>query len=156
MICKILCKICFYCPPPRVCLAGLRSNAAVDMFGRGAAVTLNLFSSGNAQHAVPRNTRLCLLCWSYANNVPNIHPQPWHSVPIARPSVFFIADVHDECIALFNSQSTPARMKNIQKLLQHMNKKTDPETAFKNLNQEGKVLSPKHAFRNLLHVISGG
>jgi hypothetical protein len=103
-------------------LAGLRSNAAVDMFGRGAAVTLSLFSSGNAQHAAPRNTRL-RLCWSYANNVPNILPQSWHSVTIARPSVFFIADIRDECIAQFNSQTTPARMKNIQKIPQNMNKK---------------------------------
>jgi hypothetical protein len=86
-------------------MAGLRSNAAVDMFGRGAAETLNLFSSGNAQHAVPRNTRL-RLCWSYANNVPNILPQPWHSVPMARPSVLFVADVYDERIAIFISQTT--------------------------------------------------
>jgi hypothetical protein len=153
MICK-LCKICFYCPPPRVRLAGLHSNAAVDMFGRGSAVTLNLFSSGNTQNAVPRNTRL-RLCWSYANNGPNILPQPWHSVPMASPSVFFIADVCDECSILFNSQITPARMKNIQKLLQHMNKKTDLETAFKHLNQGGKVLSPNNAFCNLFHAISG-
>jgi hypothetical protein len=76
------CKNCFDCPPPRVRLAGLRSNAAVNMFGRGAAETLNLFSSGNAQHAVPRTTRL-RLCWTYADNVPNILPQPWHSVPMA-------------------------------------------------------------------------
>ncbi len=44
------------CPPPRVRWAGLRSNAVVDMFGRGAAVTFILFSSGNAQHAVPRTS----------------------------------------------------------------------------------------------------
>ncbi len=119
MICKI-CKICFYCPPPRVRFAGLRSNAAVDMFGRWAAVTLNLLSSCNAQHAVQRNTRL-RLCWSYANNVPNNLPQPWHSVPMARPSVLFFADVRDERITIFNSQTTRARTKNIQKLLQHMN-----------------------------------
>jgi hypothetical protein len=33
--------------------------------GHVRTVTLNLFSSGNAQHAVQRNTRL-RLCWSYA------------------------------------------------------------------------------------------
>ncbi len=121
MICKI-CKICFYCPPSCVCLASLRSNTAVDMFGRGAAVTLKLFSSCNAQHAVPRNTRLCL-CWSYANNVPNILPQPWHSVPMARPSGFFIADVRYECITLFNFQTTQARMKNIQDYSNTLRKK---------------------------------
>ncbi len=77
------CKIRFDCPPPRVRLAGLRSNAAVNMVGHGAAETLNLFSSGNAQHAVPRNTWLPL-CWSYANNVWNNLPQPWHSVLMAR------------------------------------------------------------------------
>jgi hypothetical protein len=115
-------------------LAGLRSNAAVDMFGRGAAKTLNLFSSCNAQHAVPRNTRLRLR-WSYANNLPNILPQPWHSVPMAHLSVILIVDERDECITLLSSKTTPARMKNIPKLLQHMNKKSEPETAFKNLNQ---------------------
>ncbi len=134
--------------------AGLRSNAAVDMFGRGAALTFNLFSSGNAQHAVPRNT-LLRRCWSYANNVPNNFPQPWHSVPMALPSVLFIADVRDERIAIFNSQTTRARTKNRQKLLQHMNKKTDSETAFKNLNQGEKVLSPNYVFHNLFHAISG-
>jgi hypothetical protein len=46
-------------------------------------------------------------------------------------------------------------MKNIQKILQIMNKKTDSETAFKNLNQGGKVLSPNYAFYNLFHAISG-
>jgi hypothetical protein len=117
---------------------------------------LNLFSSGNAQDAVPRNTRL-RLCWSYANKVPNILPQPWHFVPMAHLSlaVFFIAEVRDECLTLFNSQTTAARMKNIQKQLQHVNKKSDPETAFKNLNQGGKVLSQNYAFRNLFHAISG-
>jgi hypothetical protein len=109
-----------------VALQSLHSNAAVDMFGRGAAATFILFSSppesGNAQHAVPRNSRLCL-CWSYANNVPNNSPQPWHSVPMALRSVLFIADVRDERIAIFNSQTTRARTKNIQKLLQHIIKK---------------------------------
>ncbi len=108
--------------PPRVHLAGLRSNAAVDMFGRWAAVTLSLFSSCNAQHAVPRNTRL-RLCWSYANNVPNNLPQPWHSVPRVCLSVLFIADVRDERRAIFNLQTTRARTKNTQKLLQHIIKK---------------------------------
>ncbi len=74
---------------------------------------------------------------------------------MARPSVFFIADVPDECIALFNSQTTPARMKKIQKLPQHMNEKTDPETAFKNLNQGRTVLTQNYAFRNLFHAIFG-
>jgi hypothetical protein len=74
---------------------------------------------------------------------------------MAHPSVFFIANERDECITLFNSQTTPARMKNIQKLLQDMNKKTDPETAFKNLNQGGNVLSPNYAFRNIFYAISG-
>ncbi len=151
MICKI-CKICFYCPPPRVRLAGLRSNAAVDMFGRWAAITLNLFWSGNAQHAVPHNTRLHL-CWSYANNVPNNLPQPLRSVPMVPLSVLFIADVRDKRIAIFNSQTTRARTKNIQKLLQHIIKKSDSETAFKNLNQGGKVLSPNYVFHNLLNFI---
>jgi len=126
-ICHIcfICKICTIwtgCPPPRVRWAGLRSNAAVDMFGRGAAVTFILFSSGNAQHAVPRNS-LLRRCWSYANNVPNNFPQPWHSVPMALRSVLFIADVRDEHIAIFNSQTTRARTKNIQKFLQHIIKK---------------------------------
>ena len=121
MICNI-CIICEFFPPPRVHWAGLRSNAAVDMFGRGAAVTLILFSSGNAQQAVPRNF-LLRRCWSYANNVPNNLPQPWHSVPMARPSVLFIADVRDERIAISYSQTIRARTKNLQNLLQHMNKK---------------------------------
>ena len=121
IICNI-CKICEFFPPPRVRWAGLRSNAAVDMFGRGAAPTFNLFSSGNAQHAVPRNT-LLRRCWSYANNVPNNFPQPWHSVPMALLSILFIADVRDERIAIFNSQTTRARTKNIQTLLQHIIKK---------------------------------
>jgi len=111
--------------------AGLRSNAAVDMFGRGAAVTIILFSSGNAQHAVPRN---CLLrrCWSYANNVPNNFPQPWHSVPRARPSVFF-PDLREVCITQFNSHTTTARMNKIQKFFEDNTKQTtDPATAFKN------------------------
>jgi hypothetical protein len=77
--------------------AGLRSNVAVDMFGRGAAVTIILFSSGNAQQAVPRNS-LLRRCWSYANNVPNNFPQPSHSVSMARPSVFF-PDLREICIA---------------------------------------------------------
>ena len=54
-ICKI-CKICWVCKiciVPRTRWAGLRSNAAVDIFGRGTAVTLTLFSSGNAEQAVP-------------------------------------------------------------------------------------------------------
>ncbi len=42
-----------------------------------------------------------------------------------------------------------------KKLLQHMNKKTDPETAFKNLNQGEKVLSPNYVYHNLFHAISG-
>ncbi len=154
MISKI-CKICFDCPPPRLRLAGLRSNAAVDMLRRGAAETLNLFSSCDAQHAVPRNTRL-RLCWSYANNMPNILPQHWHSVPMDRLAVILIVNERDEYITPFNSQTTPTRMKNIQKLPQHINEKTDPETAFKNLNQSGTVLSPNYAFRNLIHAISGG
>jgi hypothetical protein len=33
--------------------------------------------------------------------------------------------------------------------------KTDSETAFKNLNQGGKVLSPNYVFHNLFHAISG-
>ena len=37
-----------FIPLPRVRLACRRSNAAVDMFGRGAAVTINRFSSANA------------------------------------------------------------------------------------------------------------
>ncbi len=73
---------------------------------------------------------------------------------MARPSVLFIADVRDERIAIFNSQTTRARTKNIQKLLQHMNEKTDSETAFKNLNQGGKVLGPNYVFHNLFHAIS--
>jgi hypothetical protein len=88
-------KKCFDCPPPLVRLAGLRSNAAVDMFGRSAAETLNLFSFCNAQHAVPRNTRL-RLCWSYSNKVPNILPQSWHSVLMARLSVILIVDEREE------------------------------------------------------------
>ena len=108
-ICKI-CKICGFWPPPRVRSAGLRCNAAVDMLERGAAVTLILFSSGNAQHAVPRNI-LLRRCWSYANNVSNNLPQPWHSVPMAHPSVLFIADVRDESIAIFYSQTIRARKK---------------------------------------------
>ena len=116
--------------------AGLRSNAAVDMFGRGAAVTFILFSSGNAQHAVPRNT-LLRRCWSYANNVRNNFPQPWHSVPMASPSVFF-PDLREVCITLFNSHTKPARMNNIQKFFEDNTKQTtDPATAFQNpsLNQ---------------------
>ncbi len=34
-----------------------------------------------------------------------------------------------------------------------MNKKTDSETEFKNLNQIGKV--PNYVFHNLFHAISG-
>jgi hypothetical protein len=41
-------KYGFIRPPPRVRLAGRRSNTAVDMFGRGAAVTTTLVSFGNA------------------------------------------------------------------------------------------------------------
>ena len=41
-------KYGFIRPPPRVRLAGRRSNTAVDMFGRGAAVTTTLDSFGNA------------------------------------------------------------------------------------------------------------
>ena len=44
-------KICI--EPRTRWAAGLRSNAAVDIFGRGTAVTLTLFSSGNAEQAVP-------------------------------------------------------------------------------------------------------
>ena len=36
------------CPLPRVRVAGRRSNTAVDMFERAAAVTINLFWSGCA------------------------------------------------------------------------------------------------------------
>ncbi len=36
-----------------------------------------------------------------------------------------------------------------------MNKKTDSETASKNLKQGGKVLSPNYVFHNLFHAISG-
>ncbi len=47
-------KYGFIRPPPRVRLAVRRSNTAVDMLGRGAAVTCTLVSFGNAEHAVPR------------------------------------------------------------------------------------------------------
>jgi hypothetical protein len=74
---------------------------------------------------------------------------------MARLSVRLIADERDEGIALLNSQTTAGRMKNIQNLLQHMNKKNDSETAFKYLNQRGKIYGRNYVFHILFHAISG-
>ncbi len=54
-----ICDICICHLQPRVRTASRRSTAVVDILGRGAVVTMNLFSSDNAKQAAPRNRRLC-------------------------------------------------------------------------------------------------
>ena len=94
---------------------GRHSNAAVDMFGRGTAVTLTLVSSGNAEQAVPCRNRLrgsLRLCR--------------HSVPMARLSVRFITTERGECtirLSRLNPQMRAAEnseMKHTTYLIQHM------------------------------------
>ena len=63
-----VCQICFRMSnmsnmstcSPRVRFAGRRSTVAVDMFARGTAVTLILFSSCKERQAVLRSAGLCL------------------------------------------------------------------------------------------------
>ena len=110
-----ICKICKICLLPRTRLAGRRSKAAVDIFGRATAVTLTLFSSGNAEQAVPCRNRLrgsLRLCR--------------HSVPMARLSVRFITTEREECtirLSRLNPQMRAAEnseMKHMTYLIQHM------------------------------------
>ena len=73
---------------------------------------------------------------------------------MVRPSVFF-ADVREVCIALFNSHTTPARMNNIQKLLEdNMKQATDPENSF-NIPTLIQSKLQTMQFRNKFHAISG-
>jgi hypothetical protein len=131
--------------------AGLRSNAAVDMFGRGAAVTIILFSSGNAQHAVPRNS-LLRRCWSYAKQSAKQLSTTLAFCAQWPFRQFSSSRMYAMNTSQYRKQHEPELK--IYKNYSNTNKKTDSETAFRNLNQGEKVLSPNYVFSQFIPFIA--
>ena len=91
-------------------------------------------------------------CWSYAIYEPNSFAQPWHSVPMARLSVRFIANARDECIgtSILSSQRTAPR-KNMKYWIQRISQENDSQTALKYLSHTKKLEHHNHVTQSLFH-----
>ncbi len=105
---------CLPCITPRTWCSTRRSTAAVDLFGRGAAVNSVLFDSGIAYRLVQCRKGLCL-CWSY--RISGKYPMSTFTFyPNGPPisTLYYVCTNAVVTIMMFDAKKTSINVRNIR------------------------------------------